>query len=128
VIDRYYDPTTGQFMSVDPLVNETQQPYAYTGGDPVNETDPSGRVYSPGNADGGFGDETGWPPGTGSGSEEPVAENAQGQATEAWSPDGPDGNGYFYDPSESTIVWRRPERHLSTRGERRDLEPRRPLG
>jgi len=39
---RYYDPSTGQFLSVDPLVDLTGQPYAYTGGDPVNATDPSG--------------------------------------------------------------------------------------
>jgi hypothetical protein len=39
---RYYDPATGQLLSVDPLVDETGQPYAYTGDDPVNESDPSG--------------------------------------------------------------------------------------
>jgi len=42
VVGRYYDPGTGQFLSVDPLVNETGQPYAYTGDDPVNGTDPLG--------------------------------------------------------------------------------------
>jgi RHS repeat-associated protein len=41
-VDRYYDPGTGQFLSVDPLVDETGQPYAYTGDDPVNEVDPGG--------------------------------------------------------------------------------------
>jgi RHS repeat-associated protein len=41
-INRYYDPGTGQFLSVDPLVDETGQPYAYAGDDPVNETDPTG--------------------------------------------------------------------------------------
>jgi uncharacterized protein RhaS with RHS repeats len=39
---RYYDPATGQFLSVDPLVDETGTPYAYAGGDPVKQTDPSG--------------------------------------------------------------------------------------
>ena len=39
---RYYDSGTGQFLSVDPLVDVTGQPYAYTGDDPVNESDPSG--------------------------------------------------------------------------------------
>jgi RHS repeat-associated protein len=39
---RYYDPATGVFLNVDPLVDVTRQPYAYTGNDPVNETDPSG--------------------------------------------------------------------------------------
>jgi hypothetical protein len=29
-------------LSVDPLVNETGTPYAFTDGDPVNESDPSG--------------------------------------------------------------------------------------
>jgi hypothetical protein len=42
LVGRYYDPGTGQFISVDPLVNETGQPYAYTGDDPVNGTDPLG--------------------------------------------------------------------------------------
>jgi hypothetical protein len=40
--DRYYDPTTDQFLSVDPLVAETGQPYAFTGDDPLNATDPLG--------------------------------------------------------------------------------------
>lgn len=39
---RYYDPATGQFLSVDPLVDVTGQPYAYTGGDPVNSSDQAG--------------------------------------------------------------------------------------
>jgi RHS repeat-associated protein len=43
-IDRYYDPATGQFLSVDPDVAVTGQPYAYAGADPVNESDPSGRA------------------------------------------------------------------------------------
>ena len=34
-------------MSVDPLVDETGQPYAYTGDDPVNAVDPSGRITCP---------------------------------------------------------------------------------
>ncbi|MCL5048806.1 MAG: RHS repeat-associated core domain-containing protein [Firmicutes bacterium] len=42
LINRYYDPLKGQFISVDPLVAQTGQPYSYTGGDPVNLTDPSG--------------------------------------------------------------------------------------
>ena len=42
LIGRYYDPGTGQFPSVDPLVDETGQPYGYTGGDPLNGSDPSG--------------------------------------------------------------------------------------
>lgn len=44
LVGRYYDPATGQFISVDPLVDETGQPYAYTGDDPVNGTDPTGAI------------------------------------------------------------------------------------
>ena len=40
--NRYYDPTTGQFLTVDPLEAVTGQPYAYTNDDPINSTDPSG--------------------------------------------------------------------------------------
>jgi RHS repeat-associated protein len=39
---RYYDPSTGQFLTVDPLVQQTQQPYRYANANPLNETDPSG--------------------------------------------------------------------------------------
>jgi len=42
LVHRYYDPTTEQFLSVDPLVDQTDAPYAYTAGDPVNTSDPSG--------------------------------------------------------------------------------------
>lgn len=41
-VHRYYDPTTGQFLSVDPLADMTGTPYAFTGGDPVNGSDPAG--------------------------------------------------------------------------------------
>lgn len=39
---RDYDPATGQFLTVDPLVDETRQPYAYVGNNPLQLTDPSG--------------------------------------------------------------------------------------
>ncbi|MCL5446426.1 MAG: RHS repeat-associated core domain-containing protein [Actinobacteria bacterium] len=42
LVNRYYDPSTGQFLSVDPLVSITDQPYQYVGGDPINGSDPSG--------------------------------------------------------------------------------------
>jgi RHS repeat-associated protein len=42
LVRRYYDPTTGQFLTVDPLVDQTHAPYAYAFGDPVNLTDPLG--------------------------------------------------------------------------------------
>jgi RHS repeat-associated protein len=42
LINRYYDPATAQFLSVDPDVAETGQPYAFTADDPLNATDPLG--------------------------------------------------------------------------------------
>jgi RHS repeat-associated protein len=42
LINRYYDPATGQFMSIDPDVGQTLHPYAYTTGNPITQTDPSG--------------------------------------------------------------------------------------
>ena len=39
---RYYDSTTQQFISRDPMEGATGQPYAYANGNPVNVTDPSG--------------------------------------------------------------------------------------
>jgi len=42
LINRYYDPATGQFTSLDPAVDQTLQPYAYTGGNPVSSSDPTG--------------------------------------------------------------------------------------
>jgi RHS repeat-associated protein len=42
LINRYYDPVIGQFLSVDADVSQTQQPYAYTSGDPVSSSDPDG--------------------------------------------------------------------------------------
>ena len=38
----YYDPATGSFLSVDPLVQYTHVPYEYAGDDPVNAIDPNG--------------------------------------------------------------------------------------
>jgi hypothetical protein len=38
----YLTPATGQFLSVDPLVQQTRQAYVYTSDDPVNGSDPSG--------------------------------------------------------------------------------------
>ncbi len=42
LINRYYDPTTAQFITQDPLVPVTGQPYQYAGDDPVNSSDPTG--------------------------------------------------------------------------------------
>jgi RHS repeat-associated protein len=46
LINRFYDPTTGQFISVDPDVAATDQPYGFAGDDPVNASDPSGLLES----------------------------------------------------------------------------------
>jgi len=45
LINRYYDPTTDQFLSVDPLVDQTGQPYVFTNDNPLNSTDPLGLVW-----------------------------------------------------------------------------------
>lgn len=42
LIDRYYDPATGQFISVDPDVSQTDQPYQYASDNPISQSDPSG--------------------------------------------------------------------------------------
>ncbi len=42
LVNRYYDPTTDQFVSVDPEVATTAEPYAFTGDDSLNSTDPLG--------------------------------------------------------------------------------------
>jgi RHS repeat-associated protein len=47
LINRYYDPNTYQFLSVDPKVATTLQPYAFVGGDPLNATDPLGLQGGP---------------------------------------------------------------------------------
>jgi trimeric autotransporter adhesin len=42
LVNRYYDPQTGQFISVDPAVSLTHVPYSYANGDPTNAKDPTG--------------------------------------------------------------------------------------
>jgi len=42
LVNRYYDPASYQFLSIDPKVGTTLQPYAFVGGDPLNSTDPLG--------------------------------------------------------------------------------------
>jgi RHS repeat-associated protein len=39
---RYYDPTTGQFTTIDPLLADTNEPYTYATNDPINNIDPLG--------------------------------------------------------------------------------------
>lgn len=42
LINRYYDPTTDQFLSIDPEVATTDQPYVFANDDPLNAEDPLG--------------------------------------------------------------------------------------
>jgi RHS repeat-associated protein len=42
LMNRYYDPVSGQFISLDPAVNATGEPYLYAGDNPVSFTDPTG--------------------------------------------------------------------------------------
>lgn len=55
---RYYDPATAQFVTVDPLVDSTGNPYGYTGGNPLQFGDPLGllSIDDVGNMAAGFGD------------------------------------------------------------------------
>jgi RHS repeat-associated protein len=39
---RYYDPSTGQFLSLDPAVDLTGEPYGYAADNPLNASDPTG--------------------------------------------------------------------------------------
>jgi RHS repeat-associated protein len=39
---RDYDPTTAQFLTVDPDVDQTRLPYAYTASNPLDHSDPTG--------------------------------------------------------------------------------------
>jgi len=41
-VHRYYDPQTGQFLTIDPLIDTTGTAYAYGADDPVLTADPSG--------------------------------------------------------------------------------------
>jgi RHS repeat-associated protein len=45
--NRGYDPTTAQFLTVDPAESMTGAPYNYAGDSPVNYADPSGREAIP---------------------------------------------------------------------------------
>jgi hypothetical protein len=41
-VNRYYDPTTGQLLIIDPDLSATNQAYDYANDDPVNGNDPNG--------------------------------------------------------------------------------------
>lgn len=50
LVNRNYDPTDSQFISVDPLISQTQQAYSYAGQNPIANTDPTGeKTKSEGN-------------------------------------------------------------------------------
>ena len=51
--NRYHDPLTSQFISVDPLVASTGEPYIYAGGNPATYSDPDGLcpISGPGSAE-----------------------------------------------------------------------------
>ena len=53
--NRYQDPTTGTFISVDPLVGQTGQAYLYGGGNPTTLSDPDGLCAGREGARGGCG-------------------------------------------------------------------------
>ena len=61
VVGRYYDPQTGQFLSVDPMVDGTDRPYAYAEDDPVNEVDRNGLLPCTGTRWAGIADAQCWP-------------------------------------------------------------------
>jgi RHS repeat-associated protein len=42
LVNRYYDPATGQFTSIDPLLNSTGSPFAYARDNPLSNNDPMG--------------------------------------------------------------------------------------
>ncbi len=42
LLNRYYDSQEGQFMSPDPMLSQTMEPYGYAAGNPVSNTDPAG--------------------------------------------------------------------------------------
>ena len=45
--NRYYDPLTAQFLTIDPLVAQTRATYTYTGNNPITSTDPTGLLNEP---------------------------------------------------------------------------------
>ncbi|MGH3522590.1 MAG: RHS repeat-associated core domain-containing protein, partial [Mycobacterium sp.] len=44
--NRYYDPTTAQFLTIDPALATTRQPYIYVDDNPLNGIDPTGLCWS----------------------------------------------------------------------------------
>ena len=46
LISRYYDPATGQFLSVDPVVSQTTEAYIYANDNPVENVDSTGMYWA----------------------------------------------------------------------------------
>jgi len=46
--NRYHDPLLGSFLSVDPLVRQTMEPYIYGSANPTTLSDPNGLCTDPG--------------------------------------------------------------------------------
>ncbi len=44
---RTYNPATAQFLSIDPVLKTTGEPYTYTRDNPINASDPSGACQGP---------------------------------------------------------------------------------
>jgi RHS repeat-associated protein len=42
---RYYDPTTGELLTRDPIASVTREPYGYVMGSPLNRVDPTGLAF-----------------------------------------------------------------------------------
>jgi RHS repeat-associated protein len=40
--NRWYDPATAQFLTIDPAIAQTQAPYTYTSDNPLSQSDPTG--------------------------------------------------------------------------------------
>lgn len=59
--NRYYDPVTAQFLTIDPAIALTGQPYTYVDDNPLNLVDPDGQMPDePFNPDaGGYGGDSG---------------------------------------------------------------------
>jgi RHS repeat-associated protein len=43
LLNRYYEPSTGQFISVDPALAQTAEPYEYANSNPTSNVDPAGQ-------------------------------------------------------------------------------------
>jgi hypothetical protein len=45
LLNRYYSTKLERFISVDPMIAQTLQPYEYAGGNPVSNVDPVGNAH-----------------------------------------------------------------------------------